>query len=120
MTVNPKATRQNPSFAGLLKRAACGLFGLLLLPGCSTDYLTDGVVTITIGQEPDAWSQEPAAKDLQLEMIQGTTRTTLANVAAPVTNISIGTGGPQSAIASFDATAFDIGEINERLAVIKT
>ena len=78
-----------------------------MLPACSDNYLTDGVVLLNTGQESDAWTQEPPAKNVLLEMVQGTTRTTLAKVAAPVTSISIGTGGPQNTVASFETTAFD-------------
>lgn len=84
-----------------------GLLGLLGLPACSDNYLTDGVVVLTTGQETDAWTVEPSAKNVVLEMVQGAKRTTLANVPAPVTSISIGTEGPQNTVASFEATAFD-------------
>ncbi|MEI9936187.1 MAG: hypothetical protein WDO69_03075 [Pseudomonadota bacterium] len=90
-------------------KAILGLFGSLLLTACSSNYLTDGVVAITTGQEQDAWTVEPAAQNVLLELVQTTpsTRTPLAKVAAPVSSISIGTAGPQSTIASFEATAFD-------------
>ncbi|MEI9947806.1 MAG: hypothetical protein WDO74_02230 [Pseudomonadota bacterium] len=106
MTVISKVTHDFLSSAGLTTRALGGLFGFLLLPACSSNYLTDGVITITTGQEPDAWTVEPAAESVRVEMVQSS-RTTLANVAAPVTSVSIGTDGPQNAVATFDATGFD-------------
>jgi len=107
MTLTFKATRDNRSSAGWGRCWALGLLGLLSLPACSDNYLTDGVITITTGQESDAWGVEPVAKNLVVEMVQSTKRTTLANVAAPVTSISIGTDGPQNTVASFEATGFD-------------
>ena len=84
------------------------MLGLFALSACSDGtYLTDGVVVLNTGQESDAWTAEPVAKDVLLEMVQGTSRTTLARVPAPATSISIGTGGPDKAVASFEATAFD-------------
>ena len=103
-----QATRRTLSFPGTRSGGALGLLGLFLLSACSDGtYLTDGVVLINTGQESDAWTSEPVAKDVLLEMVQGTSRTTLARVPAPATSISIGTGGPASAVASFEATAFD-------------
>jgi len=84
-----------------------GLLGVLLLPACSDNYLTDGVVQISTGQESDAWTMDPEAKKVVLELVQSTKRTTLANVPAPATRISLGTGGPQDVVANFEATAFD-------------
>jgi len=103
-----QATRRALSFSGTTRSSALGLLGVLLLSACSDgSYLTDGVVLLNTGQESDAWTSEPVPKDVLLEMVQGTSRTTLAKVAAPATSISIGTGGPQSAVASFEATALD-------------
>ncbi|HKO48920.1 MAG TPA: hypothetical protein VJV79_14410 [Polyangiaceae bacterium] len=101
-----KATRLNGSLARLTRSGAFAWFGLLLLPACSTDFLTDGVITITTGQESDAWTAEPAAKKLRIDLVQST-RTTLAEVPAPVTQVSIGTDGPERVTASFDASGFD-------------
>jgi hypothetical protein len=105
-----QATRRAGSFSGVGCGRAFGLLlGLLGLPACSDGtYLTDGVVQINTGQESsDVWTAEPAAKDVLVEMVEGTKRTTLARVPAPATSISIGTGGPSYAVASFEATAFD-------------
>jgi hypothetical protein len=111
MPVMPKAMLRNPLLASLTTRGAFVLFGLFvlfpLLPACSKSYLTDGVLTITTGQESDAWSADPAAKNLLLELVNSSGRTTLANVAAPVTDISLGTDGPSHTIATFEATAYD-------------
>ena len=102
------ATLGSSLLAGLTTRGAFVLFGLLpLLPACSSTYLTDGVVKITTGQESDAWTVDPVVKNVLLEMVQSSGRTTLAEVAAPVTEISIGTDGPSGTIATFDATGFD-------------
>lgn len=87
---------------------ALGLLGLLSLVACTDNsYLTDGVMVINTGQESDAWTAEPAAQDVLVEMVQGTTRTKLAKVSAPATSVPIGTGGPQGTVARFEATAFD-------------
>lgn len=102
-----RALRSGLSFFGRTRGLFSGLLGLILLPACSDNYLTDGVVLLNTGQEPDAWTEDPAAKSVLLEMVQGTTRSTLAKVAAPASSISIGTGGPQNTVASFDVTAFD-------------
>jgi hypothetical protein len=101
-----KAMRRTLSSSVSITHGAVALLGLLLLPAC-TSYLTDGVITTTIGQESDAWTVEPAAKNVLFEMVKSTGRTTLATVPAPVSSISIGTEG-QSGIASFEATAFDV------------
>ena len=107
MNIMPNTTPFAVALVGLRKRAAFAPLGLLLLlPACSKGYLTDGVITITTGQESDAWTAEPAAQTVQVEMVRDT-RTTLAHVAAPVTSISIGTEGPENVIASFEATGFD-------------
>src|SRR6059058_3981155 len=98
LTLIFRATRQSLAFSPVLRGLIGGLSGLVLLSACSDNYLTDGVVMINTGQESDAWTTEPPAKNLQLEMIQATQRTTLTKVAAPVTNISIGTGGPENQI----------------------
>ena len=95
------------SFVGHYKRSLVGLVGLLLLPACSESYLTDGQLEITTGQESEAWSADPLPKNVVLEMVETTKRTTLANVSAPVSSISLGTGGPENTAASFEATAFD-------------
>ena len=96
-----------PSFVRPCSRGAGCLLALLLLAACSSSTdLPSGVITISTGQEPDAWTNEPAAQSVLLEMVQ-TTRTTLAKVPAPATTVSIGTDGPSSAVASFEATAFD-------------
>jgi hypothetical protein len=109
MTITSKSTRAGLSGSRIAGRAAIGLLGLSLLPACSDEYLSDGVVTITTGQETDAWTVEPAAKSVRLELVQGT-RTTLAEVAAPATQISIGTDGPEKVYASVEATAFDVDD----------
>jgi len=96
------------SFVKHCRRSVLGLVGLLLLlPACSESYLTDGQVVITTGQESEAWSADPLPQNVVLEMVEPTKRTTLANVSAPVSSISLGTGGPQNIVASFEATAFD-------------
>jgi hypothetical protein len=102
-----RAKRRTISLSGKAGGLAFALLGLHLLPACSNDYLTDGAVVVTTGQEPDVWAVEPVAKRVVLEMVQDTKRTTLANVAAPVTSISLGREGPQNTIASFEAKAFD-------------
>src|SRR6187551_699575 len=102
-----QAMPERLSFAGHYKRSLLGLVGLLLLPACSESYLTDGQLQITIGQESEAWSADPLPKNVVLEMVETTKRTTLANVSAPVSSISLGTGGPENTVASFEATAFD-------------
>ena len=56
---------------GHCKRSLLGLVGLLLLPACSENYLTDGGSTITTGQESDAWTVDPLAKNVVLEMVRG-------------------------------------------------
>src|SRR4051812_11924831 len=106
MNMNFKATRPVVSFSGLTRCGLVCLVGLFLLPACSKSYLSDGEISFTTGQESDAWSAEPTAQNVQVELVQST-RTTLANVAAPVTKISIGTDGPENVIASVDATGFD-------------
>jgi hypothetical protein len=102
-----RVTRRTLSFSRKSFGLPFALLALPSLPACSNDYLTDGAVVFNTGQEADAWSVEPAAKRVVLEMVQDTKRTTLANVAAPVTSISLGTEGPQNTVASFEATAFD-------------
>lgn len=109
-SVTCRATRLRLPCSGVTSSIVCGLLGLLTLPACSDNYLTDGQVLINTGQESDAWSRDPAAKSVLLEMVQGTTRTTLAKVPAPATSISIGTGGPQNTIASFETSAFDAND----------
>ncbi|HEY0463688.1 MAG TPA: hypothetical protein VGC79_05740, partial [Polyangiaceae bacterium] len=83
------------------------MLAVLLLPACSKNYLTDGEIAISTGQELDAWTVDPAAKNLVIEMVEATKRTTLANVATPVTSVSLGTEGPDHTFATFEATAFD-------------
>jgi hypothetical protein len=102
-----KATHDSLSITSLIPRAIGGLLGLLLLSACSTDEPPSGVVEITTGAETDAWTAEPAARQVRIEMVYGTTRTPLASVDAPATNVSIGSDGPSNVIASFDATAID-------------
>lgn len=89
-------------------RGASCLFALSLLAGCSSSTdLPPGVITITTGQEADAWTLDPAVQNVTLDLVQTTGRTTLSTVPAPTTEISLGTDGPPSAIASFEATGFD-------------
>src|SRR6185369_17796533 len=111
MSVNPnffpQVMPERLSFVGHYKRSLLGLVGLLLLPACSESYLTDGQVEITTGQESEAWSEDPLPKNVVLEMVEAAKRTTLANVSAPVSSISLGTGGPENTAVSFEATAFD-------------
>jgi len=109
MPVISSATLRHSSLVRSTKSRLLGLLGVLLplLPACSSTYLTDGVVTISTGQESDAWTAEPVAQNVVLELVQSSGRTPLANVSAPATEITIGTGGPSNTIASFDATAFD-------------
>src|SRR4051812_46476005 len=109
MPVISSATLRHSLLVRSTKSPLLGLLGVLLplLPACSSTYLTDGVVTITTGQESDAWTAEPVAQNVVLELVQSSGRTPLANVSAPATEITIGTGGPSNTIASFDATAFD-------------
>jgi hypothetical protein len=75
--------------------------------GCSNDNLPDGNMELVVGQETDAWSTDPAAATVQLDLVQAGVHTTLANVAAPVLDISLGSGGPQNIQANMEATAFD-------------
>jgi len=103
-----KTTHENLSFAALIPRIIGGLFGLLLLSACSSDDPPSGEIEITTGGEADAWTVEPAAQKVLIEMVHGTTRTPLANVDAPATNVSIGSDGPTNVIATFEATAFDV------------
>ncbi len=57
MTLISKVTRLDFSRVGLRTRWGLGLLALLpLLPACTKSYLTDGQVTITTGQEPEAWA----------------------------------------------------------------
>jgi hypothetical protein len=107
MTLNFRAKRRHLSFSAWTRGFWGGLLALLSLPACKNDFLTDGVVVLTTGQETDAWTADPPAKNVLLEMVQDTGRTTLAKVAAPVDQISIGTGGPNGVVAHFEATAFD-------------
>jgi len=107
MNLSFKVTRVNSALVSWTRGGTLSLLGLLSLSACSDNFLTDGVITITTGKESDAWTVDPAAKNLVVEMVQTTKRTTLANVAAPVSSISIGTEGPQNTVASFEATAFD-------------
>lgn len=110
------SANSNARFLGLgrglrFSASAGGVIAALLvlasLSGCSSDFVTDGEVLLDLGQESDAWAVAPAAKNVLLELVQTTKRTTLTTVAAPATSITIGTEGPQNAIASFEATAFD-------------
>src|SRR3954451_12215027 len=111
MSVNPtffsRAMPESLSLVGHYQRSLLGLVGLLLLPACSESYLTDGQLEITTGQESEAWSADPLPENVVLELVESTKRTTLANVSAPVSSISLGTGGPQNIVASFEATQFD-------------
>ena len=106
MTVISKATRRDLSPAGLRKRGTAGLLALLLLSACSDDP-PDGVITIKTGGEPDVWTVEPLAKNVFVELVEASRRTTLAAVPAPASSISIGTEGPSNVEARFVATAFD-------------
>ena len=107
MTLNFQAKRRHLSFSGWTSGFVAGLLGLLGLPACSDNYLTDGVIVLTTGQETDAWTAEPPVKNTLVEMVQGDKRTTLGTLTAPSTRLTIGTGGPQGEIASFEATSFD-------------
>jgi hypothetical protein len=102
-----KAPHHPLSFVGSKSLKLGGLFGLLLLSACSSSDPASGVIEITIGGEADAWTVEPPAQKVLIEIVHGNTRTPLANVAAPATDVSIGTEGPSNVIAHFDATAFD-------------
>src|SRR5450432_3106571 len=88
-------------------RAWLSLFIPLALAGCDQTALPPGNVALFTGQEADAWSADPLVATVRLEMVQDGARTTLAEVAAPVTNISLGHGGPSGVVASFEATGFD-------------
>jgi len=107
MTLISRVKCRRLSFSSWTRGFFGGLLGLLSLPACKDTYLTDGVVVLTTGQEADAWTVEPSAQNVLLEMVQDTKRTTLAKVAAPATEISIGTDGPNGEVATFEATAFD-------------
>jgi hypothetical protein len=89
-----------------LKKEWLSLLGVLVF-GCSNDSLPDGNVELVVGQETNAWSMAPAAATVQVDLVQAGVHSTLANVPAPVLDISLGSGGPQNIQANMEATAFD-------------
>ena len=113
MPLTSRAPRPDFSFTGSVLRA--GVLGLLLLSACSSSDPPPAVIAITTGAESDAWTLEPAPRSVFLEMVQGETRTPLATVAAPATDVAIGSDAPSNIIASFEATAFD-GDANVVMA----
>jgi hypothetical protein len=89
--------------------AGC-LSGLLSLLGCTSNVdATPGSLAVLTGQETDTWTVEPAPERAVLELV-GANRTTLATATPPVTQISLGTGDPPEASASFELTAFDAND----------
>jgi hypothetical protein len=93
-----RAFLSSTRLSGILLLASCALFG------CDTSTLPEGAVSFLTGPGDDPWSGDPAAKHVLVELVQGTTRTTLADVSAPPDTFSIGNGGPSDVVAHFEAT----------------
>src|SRR5450755_1562963 len=86
------------------------LLSLLSLLGCtsSTD-LPPGSLSVLTGQETDTWTLDPTPERAVLELV-GASRTTLATVSTPVSQISLGVADAPESVASFELTAYDANE----------
>jgi len=82
----------------------CLLLCSCALTGCDTSTLPDGALGFVTSPDEDPWSGAPAVAHVQVELVQGTTRSTLADVAAPPGSVSLGNGGPSDVVAHFEAT----------------
>src|SRR4051812_7141101 len=84
-------------------------FGCLLLcscalAACDTSQLPDGALAFVTAAGDDPWSGPPAVDHVQVELVQDTERSTLADVKAPPDTLSLGNAGPTDVIAHFEAT----------------
>ncbi len=86
------------------------LLSLLSLLGCtsSTD-LPPGSLNVFTGQETDTWTLDPTPHHAVLELV-GASRTTLATVSTPVSQISLGVADAPESVARFELTAFDASD----------
>ncbi len=74
------------------------------LIGCDTSTLPDGALGFLTAPGDDPWSGPPAVDHVQVDFVQGTTRSPLADIQAPPSTISLGTGGPNDVVGHFEAT----------------
>lgn len=112
--LRPKSANRRAAAARLsraLHRVSLATLGFALggsALGCSglSDPAVEGYISTTVGQETDAWSEDPVPENVLIEMVTDT-RTTLSTQPAPLTRFSLGTDGPSGVVASFEATATD-------------
>jgi hypothetical protein len=95
------------AFNSLILRSSLALLLGCSVLGCSSDDVPPGQLTLLVGQETDAWTTDPPATTVQVDQVQAGVHTTLANVPAPLTTLTLGTTGPENAAVSFEATAVD-------------
>jgi hypothetical protein len=97
-------------------RAPFVLLACACLFGCSaSSSLPRGTIALLTGQEAGAWSDDPPAATVRVEMVEADGRTTLAEIPAPraadphgpAPSLTLGSGGPEGVKVSFEATAFD-------------
>jgi hypothetical protein len=95
----------------LLTRTSLAVFLSAALIGCTSDDDSDGTLSLVTGQESDAWTLDPAAATVQVDMVQAGTHTPLTTVPAPpADDVSLGSGGPENVAVNFEATAFDASQ----------
>jgi len=76
------------------------------LSACDTSSLPDGALGFVTAAGDDPWSGPPAVDHVQVELVQASGRSTLADVKAPPDTLSLGNEGPSDVIATFEATGF--------------
>ncbi|MEO6601689.1 MAG: hypothetical protein ABIQ16_17565 [Polyangiaceae bacterium] len=91
-------------FSSVSLGLGCLVLSSAALAGCDTSTLPDGAVGFVTAPDDDPWSGPPAVDHVQVDFVQGTTRSSLADLKAPPSTVSIGNGGPSDVVAHFEAT----------------
>jgi hypothetical protein len=84
------------------------LAAVATLAACSNEPIPPADVRLSVGQESDTWSAEPAPTLVQIDLVEGAKRTKLGEAPAPATVVTLHNPGiAPGTIAAFEATGID-------------